>query len=600
MTTGVGPAAQLSFLAALAFSALAVCGYRYGGFDQAQYLVQVISLQEPGAFADDPYLTSFGALRSVFWWLLAAITTDATRPFVCLGLTLALSVVNGGLLLAIGRSQLASAPAIGRIPLWLLAAAPALCLVVPKELNWFGLVTLGDIELTATFAVLPLVFAAMLAWIRGRPGLCLLASAAAVPIHGQTAAYLLCAWWAASLWTARGRPKALALPIIVGTIGAIALAVERAAVTVDPARLDAFRAVGEAMYAALINPIFGTRSAWAAVAAVTMLGVAAVIARPAGEPVSVCRRRLRVWWCASAVFPAVGLVLLAGGLEEPLLWRLMVGRSLMLPQLAALVVFATWCASAVARGGVTAWIGGGSLFLIAIWPFPHLPRPVAFVTLLSMIALIAASRGFGAGRTSSATPATLQAGRRRLAGVTLGVAGALLVTGAVCFVVRPFPWLSSSQEPEWLEAQEWARENTPPGTRFITPPYLSGWRVGSHRPTFGELKDGALMFYSGEPVLAWVDRMRALGVDSCYRWLEASATRGRVEYRPEDAGVVATRLAYPLALRSNLARIQKIAPSPYVVTEAAHDADVGDVVWTNERFVIRGLGPVEPRLADSE
>jgi hypothetical protein len=43
---------------------------------------------------------------------------------------------------------------------------------------------------------------------------------------------------------------------------------------------------------------------------------------------------------------------------------------------------------------------------------------------------------------------------------------------------------------DWIRVQEWAQENTPKDTVFLTPPLRSGWRTHSERGSFIELRDG--------------------------------------------------------------------------------------------------------------
>ncbi|MHC5113813.1 MAG: DUF6798 domain-containing protein [Planctomycetota bacterium] len=568
--------ATIALAVPTALCALAICQYRYGIFDQGQYLVRVVGLQEPGALGDDPYLGAFAALRSVFWPIVAALTTEATRPVFCLLAALAITVTNVMLLTALGR-ELLDPRGVARVaaPITVLLAsiAPALVLVVPKEQNWFGLVSLADVELTATFAVMPLVFGSMLAWVRGRPGVCLLLALAAVPLHGQTAAYLLAAWWVASVWSVRRDGRRLAVLALVGVLGLGAAIVERTVAGIASGQMAALEEVGRGLYAELIDPWTGPLTAWCAVITVLALGLApgvrgVVRSRPAPE------RRLLAWWAASAAMPFVGLTLLATGVDDVLLWHLMIGRSLMLPQIAALVVFAVWAMRALAAGGRPAAAATACLLLVVAWPVAGVPLAVVAAAVTIVIALLVL-------HPAPSWPAdALTIGARRRVAVGALAAGAVVAgLGAVRFGERPYPWLSSGQDTAWRETQQWARAASAPGTVFITPPYLSGWRIGSHRPTYGEVKDGGLLFYAGAPVIDWADRMRQLGMEPSFRFAESAAASAH--------GLRRCRLAYQEALERDGRAIVASAGVSYVVLERTHDVTLGAAVWSNDAFVVR-------------
>jgi hypothetical protein len=582
-TRNTGPV--LAF--ALAVIALAICQYRYGIFDQGQYLVQVIGLQAPEALGPDPYLDAFGSLRSVFWVAVASVTTEATRPALCLALALAITAVNAWLLLGIGRTVLPRQPL-------LVAAAPALLFVVPKEQNWFGLVSMGDIELTATLAVMPLAFGSLLCWMRGRLAWSLALAAAAVPLQGQTAAYLLTAWWVATAWTYRRHARAWAILGAVGGLGLVALLVERAAIAVPDDSLARLETIGRSLYPELIDPLTGPLRAWCGVIVLLALGACTRLpgagsragSAPPGE------RRLVIWAVASLAFPIVGLLLLAADLKEPLLWRLMVGRSLMLPQIAALVLFATWCARLMQAGGGRGLAAAAAFAFTAVWPVGALAQPVLAVAFALILVFMVHAQ-----RRAPSVPAAGRAGAGLVA-----TALALAALAGHRFVDRPYALLAPGDDSRWVDAQRWARANTPPATVFITPPYLSGWRVQSHRPTVGEVKDGGLLFYAGQPALAWVDRVAQLGAADSLFWLE---TPGLASPTDAPAPLAEAQHAYRDALSWRLETIRREQGAQYVVTETAWDVDVGERVWANEAFVIRRLrdsyvvargGGMEPAL----
>ena len=110
---------------------------------------------------------------------------------------------------------------------------------------------------------------------------------------------------------------------------------------------------------------------------------------------------------------------------------------------------------------------------------------------------------------------------------------------------------------------------------FVTPPYLAGWRVGSHRPTFGELRDGGLMFYSGQAALAWEARMRLLGMDTMRAWW------WEVEPGTDDREHTALREAYRAAFTRNAEKIIARAGADYLVIEGEPEPTWGERVWSN-------------------
>jgi len=68
-------------------------------------------------------------------------------------------------------------------------------------------------------------------------------------------------------------------------------------------------------------------------------------------------------------------------------------------------------------------------------------------------------------------------------------------------------WESGS----WRAAQNWVRENTPPGAVLLTPPQEAGFRVFSERTIVGEWKDGTQQYFDDAFVREWGSRMEGLG-----------------------------------------------------------------------------------------
>lgn len=551
---------------ALAWAGTAACGYRFGVGDQAQYLVRYVAVADPGALGDDPYLGAFGALRSVVWDALALATPEGALAGVALALTLAAAWAT-----ALGLASIARAMAPGwRGATGVVAALmPAAALVVPKELNWFGLVALSDVELTATVLVTPMMAWAMALFVRGRAWWSLALLAAAAPVQGQMAAWGMAAWVFASAWERRGSARRLAPVAAVMLAGAAAALAVRSGSGVDAADMERYRAIGVRLYAVLIDPSRAPAAAWASVGAVVAVGVVgfAGLARMRGGDRSAIGR-LAAFAAASCVAPVGAIALIAAGVDEPVLWKLMPGRGLGYAQIAAVVAAAAWAAGRALAGGRGAWAAAAVLVGLVAWPFPVLGAAGGAVGIGVVLALAAVG-------VWAPEPAGEGGGGRLLAGPALTAIG----VGVAAFAVREHPWVRPAATPAWREAQLWARANTAPGTVFVTPPYRAGWRVGSRRPTFGELRDGGLLFYAGEPALAWADRMRTLGMTGYgAAWFDEGAFDGE-------------RRAYADAVRGGaLAN----AGARYLVCEidpAIGEIGVGERVWTNGVYEIRSVPP---------
>lgn len=93
------------------------------------------------------------------------------------------------------------------------------------------------------------------------------------------------------------------------------------------------------------------------------------------------------------------------------------------------------------------------------------------------------------------------------------------ITGAAIFIglsLNLFSlWTDSSvqfpkQTDDWIEVQKWARQNTNPEDKFLVPPTTTGFRVFSHRPIVGDIKDGAVVMYDRNYALYWYNVWRDL------------------------------------------------------------------------------------------
>lgn len=74
------------------------------------------------------------------------------------------------------------------------------------------------------------------------------------------------------------------------------------------------------------------------------------------------------------------------------------------------------------------------------------------------------------------------------------------------------PDILARREPvtPWLDAQRWARANTPVDALFLTPPQQGGFRIYSQRAVVGEMRDGTQLYFKAAFTRPWWDRMAAL------------------------------------------------------------------------------------------
>ncbi len=63
----------------------------------------------------------------------------------------------------------------------------------------------------------------------------------------------------------------------------------------------------------------------------------------------------------------------------------------------------------------------------------------------------------------------------------------------------------------WVDVQNWARQSTPKGAIFLTPPREAGFRVFSERTTVAEWKDGTQQYFDDQFVREWGSRVEILG-----------------------------------------------------------------------------------------
>lgn len=69
------------------------------------------------------------------------------------------------------------------------------------------------------------------------------------------------------------------------------------------------------------------------------------------------------------------------------------------------------------------------------------------------------------------------------------------------------------QRSSWVQMQAWVKDNVPNEAMFITPPYLTGFRIFSERGTLVEWKDGTQQYFDLDYSDEWWQRLRDIGRD---------------------------------------------------------------------------------------
>ncbi|HEV8608249.1 MAG TPA: endo-1,4-beta-xylanase [Tepidisphaeraceae bacterium] len=97
----------------------------------------------------------------------------------------------------------------------------------------------------------------------------------------------------------------------------------------------------------------------------------------------------------------------------------------------------------------------------------------------------------------------------RLAIVGLG----LLVTGLLATASYASLVRDNLRADPWVAAQDWARQNTPPGSIFLTPDRPGGFRIHSERPVVCEWRDGTQAYFSANFGKQWWETLRKIRPD---------------------------------------------------------------------------------------
>ncbi|MCG6534906.1 MAG: hypothetical protein L7F78_09490 [Syntrophales bacterium LBB04] len=127
----------------------------------------------------------------------------------------------------------------------------------------------------------------------------------------------------------------------------------------------------------------------------------------------------------------------------------------------------------------------------------------------------------------------------------------------------------------WQEVQIWAKKNSDPDSIWLTPPYLSGFRLRSQRSTIVEWKDGALGIFSPTYAEYWYQRMQDFGIN----------VKTNVQLQP---------ILYQILPFPELNRIAEKYHAHYIVVEQPK-ALPAPFLYSNSQFnVYRAVGAAHP------
>ena len=93
------------------------------------------------------------------------------------------------------------------------------------------------------------------------------------------------------------------------------------------------------------------------------------------------------------------------------------------------------------------------------------------------------------------------------------VALGLLVTGLLATASYTTLVRDNLRSDPWVAAQEWAKTNTPPGSLFLTPDRMGGFRIHSERPVVCEWRDGTQAYFSAAFGKRWWETIKSIRKD---------------------------------------------------------------------------------------
>ncbi|MGD9497821.1 MAG: DUF6798 domain-containing protein, partial [Armatimonadota bacterium] len=145
---------------------------------------------------------------------------------------------------------------------------------------------------------------------------------------------------------------------------------------------------------------------------------------------------------------------------------------------------------------------------------------------------LAGSRLFGATLLLGTCAGGLAACTRRVRPAILGLVCVIALVQIGRHSIDPgrlgLAWYRAGEDPAWVEMAQWAASDTPVSARFITPPYLEGWRCLSRRGALVEYRDGSAMHWQAGFEAGWWERLQSVHCDVYY---SAEGLAGELERR---------------------------------------------------------------------
>ena len=146
-----------------------------------------------------------------------------------------------------------------------------------------------------------------------------------------------------------------------------------------------------------------------------------------------------------------------------------------------------------------------------------------------------------------------------------------------------------TEDNAWVDAQKWARANTPQDAVFLTPVHRSGFRIHSQRAVVTEWRDGTLLYFAPDFAEEW--------------WRRVKATLPGVEMDKEKRQIIQPGLDYYSALGDG--QLIKLCDRYHVDFLLLPKSYLGNlqIVYSNQAWNIaqpKGMKPVPSGVKDEE
>ncbi len=488
-----------ALFACATFLVLLLVGYYYGTFDQAIHIPFLKAWSDPSLYPTDPFLALRNNVYSFFWFFFIPFyRLGVLEPtlFVVYLVSLYLTFsATWGLAWALFEDSLSATFAV-------------LAMIFP-HLTMIGFPTIEFSLLNRTF-VLPFTLMAITLFVRGRKVQSFLLLGVLYNLHVLTVNFTLILLLMVTLrdlirsgwkgWKTVAAQMAVfivaALPVLVWRFGK-----ERLDLSIRP---DWVYAVGIGM----LHHLYFLFSPQPYILLVNLGGVAAVALFLIADRFYPSRRHASTlrWMAAGALLVLLVQFIAAYWLPVTFIMQLQIARISTLLLILCLLYFAHFLAQ-LWRAGKTGegsfGMMAGTFFLTASAIFPLLAW------------LVSAKKPLSRKASTPSQPAAFRSIPRWLA------VGSTLLGMAICIVIgvhydmwRPGIHIYPASTP-WLQAQLWARNNTPKAAVFITPPQLwnvydPDWRVFSERGDVATITDLLEVALDPQYFDTWLPRFKAL------------------------------------------------------------------------------------------